>query len=84
MCNWYKETFDYSSYIINYPNHKYDWYNLKNHCDMDTMFAVWEISPRMMVVKIENLICRSNSSSKISNLNCESSLLALVVDGCRT
>ena len=33
MCSWYKERYRCSSYIINYPNHKYGWYNLKNPCD---------------------------------------------------
>ena len=40
MCSWYKERYRCSSYIINYPNHKYGWYNLKNPCYSYTFFSV--------------------------------------------
>ena len=43
MCSWYKETYRCSSYIINYPNHKYGWYNLKNLGDSYTFFSVFPI-----------------------------------------
>ena len=40
MCSWYKETYCCSSYIINYPNHKCGYYNLKYPCDSYTFFSV--------------------------------------------
>ena len=43
LCSWYKETYRCFSYIINYPNHKYGWYNLKNLCDSYIFFPCLEI-----------------------------------------
>ena len=45
MCSWYKETHRCSSYIINYPNHKYGWYNLKNTCTQHELHRRLTSSP---------------------------------------
>ena len=41
MCRWYKETYCCSEYIINYSNHIYGWYNLKNLHDSYKFFSVY-------------------------------------------
>ena len=46
MCSWYKETYRCSSYIINYPNHKYGWYNLKISCNSYTFFSIIQMTAK--------------------------------------